>query len=285
MGVVSGLVMAGTALYDAYNKRKAGKQAAEAIESAKVDPNKVANDARQQAIENARASLMLENQLTPENQRLRRSATGALQGYVNDPGSQAMVSQIDQQIAGGGDAEQSDLLTQSIAEAQKQLALGGQLDSETRNEVTRRAVARGGNTGAARFTTPRDLGLTSLQLATDRLERGGRFGQIDQGRNQQSFDNMSRLRELRDRLYGSNQNRAIQLAGFGQSLQPPDVGLAPGEFAGLAIGNQNIGAQAGMQRALNTSANSGNFGQAINAASGALGQIDWSKVGSIFNKN
>lgn len=270
MGVVSGLIMAGTALYSAYQKKKAGDQAAKAIESGQVDPNQVATDARTQAIENARASLELENQLTPENQRLRRSSVGALQGFVGDAGSAEQIAGIDREIAGGGDAEQSALLTKAIDKARSDLELGGQLDSETRNEVSRRAIAAGGNTGAARYTVPRDLGLRSLDLSTERLERGGRFGQAEQGRFQQSFNNLGKLRELRDRLRSTQQNRATQLAGFGQSLQPPDVGLAPGEFAGLAVGNQNLVAQAGMQRAQNTSSNAQNIGEAINVAGGAI---------------
>jgi len=262
--------MAGTALYSAYQKKKAGDQAAKAIESGQVDPNQVATDARTQAIENARASLELENQLTPENQRLRRSSVGALQGFVGDAGSAEQIAGIDREIAGGGDAEQSALLTKAIDKARSDLELGGQLDSETRNEVSRRAIAAGGNTGAARYTVPRDLGLRSLDLSTERLERGGRFGQAEQGRFQQSFNNLGKLRELRDRLRSTQQNRATQLAGFGQSLQPPDVGLAPGEFAGLAVGNQNLVAQAGMQRAQNTSSNAQNIGEAINVAGGAI---------------
>ena len=265
--------MAGTALYGAYQKKKAGDQAAEAIEAGQVDPSSVAEDARTQAIENARASLELENQLTPENQRLRRSSTAALQGFVGDEAGDQIVSDVDRQIAAGGDAEQSGLLTEAIDQARSDLALGGELDSETRNEITRRAVAAGGNTGAARFTTPRDLGLRSLDLATERLERGGRFGQVEQGRFQQSFDNLSRLRELRNRLRAGQQGRAVQIAGFGQSLQPPEVGLAPGEFAGLAVGNQNLIAQAGMQRAQNTATNAQNFGEAIGAVGGALSPI------------
>lgn len=270
MGVVSGLILAGTSLYKAYQSKKAGDQAAAAIESGRVDPNQVAEDARTQGIANARASLELENALTPENQRLRRSSVGALQGFVGDAGSAEQIAGIDRDIAEGGDAEQSALLTEAIAKARSDLELGGTLDSETRNEVSRRAIAAGGNTGAARFTVPRDLGLRSLDLSTERLERGGRFGQAEQGRFQQSFDNLGKLRELRDRLRSTQQNRAVQIAGFGQSLQPPDVGLAPGEFAGLAIGNQNLTAQAGMQRAQNTSTNAQNFGEAINVAGGAI---------------
>lgn len=280
--------MAGTALYGAYQKKKAGDQAAKAIEAGQVDPNAVADDARRQAIENARASLELENQLTPENQRLRRSSTAALQGFVGDTAGDQIVSDVDRQIAVGGDAEQSDLLTEAIAQARSDLAMGGQLDSETRNEVSRRAISAGGNTGAARYTVPRDLGLRSLDLATERLERGGRFGQVEQGRFQQSFDNLSRLRELRNRLRAGQQSRAVQIAGFGQSLQPPDVGLAPGEFAGLAIGNQNLVSQAAMQRAQNTATNAQNWGQAIGAAGGALfGQSEGTQglLSPIFNKD
>lgn len=278
MGVVEGLITAGTALYGAYSKKKAAKKAAKAMEGAVVDPNKVAADARTQAIENARASLELEQELTPESQALRRGATGALLPLIGANQDNSLISGIDRSIEAGGDADQSELFTESVAEARKQLSLGGELDSETRNEISRRAISRGGNTGAARYTTARDLGVGSLQLATDRLERGGRFGQMDQTRNQASFENLNRLRTLREQLATGRQNRAVSLAGFGQSLRPPDVGLAPGEFAGLSVQNSNIMAEAGAKKAELAAQNAANWGQAINTTVGAVSQLP------IFNK-
>lgn len=278
MGVVEGLITAGTALYGAYSKKKAAKKAAKAMEGAVVDPNKVAADARTQAIENARASLELEQELTPESQALRRGATGALLPLIGANQDNSLISGIDRSIEAGGDADQSELFTESVAEARKQLSLGGELDSETRNEISRRAISRGGNTGAARYTTARDLGVGSLQLATDRLERGGRFGQMDQTRRQASFENLNRLRTLREQLATGRQNRAVSLAGFGQSLRPPDVGLAPGEFAGLSVQNSNIMAEAGAKKAELAAQNAANWGQAINTTVGAVSQLP------IFNK-
>ena len=284
MGVVAGLISAGSSLYGSYKKKKAAKKANEAMLDAQVDPDKVASDARAQAIQNARDSMALEMELTPENAQFRRSSLQALQPLVGQTGDAEQITEVDTLIDAGGTADQSDLLTESIAEARRQLALGGTLDSDTRNEVARRAISRGGNTGAARYTSPRDLGLTSLQLSTDRLERGGRFGQVDQNRNQQSFDNLNRLRELRDRLRTGGQGRAMQLAGFGQALQAPDVGLSPGEYAGLAIGNQNIVSQAGVQKATADAQNAQNMAEVVSGIGGIGGSIDWSKVGSFFSK-
>ena len=282
MGVVEGLIGVGLSLYSANRKKKAAKQEAAAIAAGQVDPNRVADDAREQAIRNMRASYAAEQEFAPENAALRRGATEALLPLVNDTGAAAEIAGVEEQIAAGGDAAESELLTESIAQARSDLALGGTLDSETRNEITRRSVAAGGNTGAARFTTPRDLGRTSLSLATERLERGGRFGQVDQRRNQQSFDNLSRLRSLREQLSAGRTSRGLALAGFGQSLQAPDVGLAPGEFAGLAIGNQNIMSEAMARKAQASAQNADNYGQAILAGVGAIGQIP--KVKSYFSK-
>lgn len=267
------MITAGTALYSAKQQSKAGKQAAKAIEGAQVDPNQVAEDTRTQSLANIRASLEAEQEFTPENAALRRGSTEALLPLINDPGATEQITDVETQINEGGTAEQSDLLTESIAEARNQLSLGGNLDSATRNEIARRAISQGGNTGAARFLLPRNLGISSLQLATDRLERGGRFGQIDQQRNQQNFDNLGRLRQLREQLSAGRQGRATQLAAFGQNLATPNVGLSPGEFAGLSIQNANVGAQAGVQRAQNTAQNAQNYSKAINAASGALTPI------------
>lgn len=276
--------MAGTALYSAYQNRKAGEEAVEAIKAGQVDPNKVAEDARMQAIKNARESLALEQELTPENVALRRGATKALLPLIGQDADRSTIKGIDRDIAAGGDAGQSELLTESVAEARRQLSLGGELDAVTRNEISRRAIARGGMTGAARFTTPRDLGRTSLELGTERLERGGRFGQLEQGRFQKSFENLNRLRELREQLQTGRQTRGIQLAGFGQKLQAPSVGLAPGEFAGLSISNQNLLSEAGVRAAENRATNAANIGQAITAGVGAIGEIPAVKNLPIFSK-
>jgi hypothetical protein len=271
--ITAAALTAGATIYAANEARKGGKEAAAAIESGKVDPNEVSRLTREEGRRNLLESLDVEAEVVPENQALRRGATKALLPLVGDTGTTEQIAAIDRQIGEGGTADESQLLTESIAEARRQLQLGGSLDSVTRNEISRRAIAAGGNTGAARFLVPRDLGISSLQLATDRLERGGRFGQIDQGRNQQAFENLARLRQLRTQLGQSRQNQAIQLAGFGQSLAPPDVGLAPGEFAGLFVQNQNLAAEAAGQRARNRATNAENFGKAINAGVGALPPI------------
>jgi hypothetical protein len=268
--ITSGLIVAGTAVYGAAQQKKAGSKAAKAIEAGKVDPDLVAAQTRDQSLTNIRESLAAEQEFTPENAALRRGATEALLPLIGDQSGAEQVSAVDAEIEAGGAAEESGLLTESIAEARRQLSLGGNLDSATRNEVARRSIARGGNTGAARFLLPRDLGLRSMDVATDRLERGGRFGQIDQSRNQQTFDNLGRLRQLREQLSAGRQGRATQLASFGQNLATPNIGLSPGEYSGLFVQNQNINAQAAGQRAKNTGTNAQNYGEAINTSVGAL---------------
>jgi len=274
VATAAALATAASAAYVASENRKAGKEAAAAIESGRIDPNEVSRLTREQGIQNLRDSIDIESELTPENQQVRRGATRALLPLIGDQGTTEQIAGVEGQIDEGGDAGQSDLLTESIAEARRQLALGGSLDSETRNAVTRRAVARGGNTGKGQFLVPRDLGLTSLQLQQQRLNQGGTFGRLDQTRRQSSFDNLSNLRRLREDLLGNRQQRGLQLANFGQSaLAPPDIGLSAGDFGGLFVANQNITAQGGLARAQLRATGAQNTAEAVNAGIGALTPI------------
>lgn len=256
--------------YSAYSASQASKKATKAMLGAQVDPDKVARDTREQSLANIRASLAAEQEFTPENARFRQASVGALMPLLNMNAQGDMTGEVTEDIEAGGTAEQSELLTESIAEARRQLEQGGNLDPATRNEIARRSIASGGNTGRARFLLPRDLGISSLQLQTDRLERGGRFGQVEQNRFQQSFENLNRLRELRSSLAGSAQNRGLQLASFGQSLQAPQIGLDPGEYAGLFTQNQNIASQAAATRAQLDAQNAQNLASNVAFLGGAL---------------
>lgn len=271
MAAITGAALvAGATVYAASEQRKAGKEAAAAIEKGKVDPDKVARQTREQSLENIRAALAAEQEFTPENAQVRRESVRALLPLISDQTAEAQQAQIDRDIAAGGDAEQSALLSEAIQQAREDLALGGELDVETRNEIARKAIAQAGNTGRARFLVPRDIGRSALDLRTERLERAGQFGQVEQSRFQQSFENLQRLRQLRESLAGSRVGRGISLANFGQFLAPPDVGLAPGEYAGLFIQNQNLGAQAAATRAEMRARSAQSIAEGASALGGAM---------------
>lgn len=74
----------------------------------------------------------------------------------------------------------SGLTREAIEAARADLALGGQLPQDVRNLIARTAAARSGsvagNLGLGRDMTARDLGLTSLQLRNQRLDRAAQIG-------------------------------------------------------------------------------------------------------------
>src|SRR6478736_4402812 len=82
----------------------------------------------------------------------------------------------------------SQLLQDAVRQAQSDLALGGQLPLDVRNLVARTAAGKAmgstGNLGLGRDITARDLGLTSLQIAQQRLQNAQGLGQADLGANQ-----------------------------------------------------------------------------------------------------
>lgn len=275
--ITAAALVAGSTVYAANKSSKAAKDARKAQERAQVDPNEVARLARQQGIQSLRDSFAAEMEFTPENAAFRRASLGNLSGLLEgDDGSQ--MTALDEQIAAGGTADRSGLLSDAITRASDELALGGQLDPETRNLVTRSALARGATVGGgrldlARFIVPRDLGTTSMALRNQRLSTAGQFGQIDQNRNQADFENLLRLRQTREQFGTNRFNRGYQLAAFGQNLTPPEVSLSAGDYASLYTNNANNAARAGVNNARISAQTAQNWGQAASSLGGLAGAV------------
>lgn len=82
----------------------------------------------------------------------------------------------------------SALTRAAVAQAQADLALGGQLPQDVRNLVARTAAARSGSVtgglGLGRDITARDLGLTSLDISNRRLQNAAALGSQEAGLEQ-----------------------------------------------------------------------------------------------------
>jgi hypothetical protein len=299
-----GLALAAKGQSDA---RKAANQAADAAKNSGVNVAQVTQQAHDQAIKNAYDSAALERELNPLAPQLRTQSLEALLAQMNG-------GQYDQQIQQSlfdqfnapssrqnvsapafNDYSQSDLSQQAQARALAELQLGGKLDTETANQVIRSSAARAGgfgNTlGLGRDLSARDLGLTSLGLAQQRLTTAGQFGQAQDAwtsqyagaknayglnaaqmelQNQQlALQEQQQRANLGIGLYGLGQQgfqRALQAAQLGQSIAQPVTGLDPASIANLAVGNSNQqGAAAQNAAALR--------GQAANGLAGLGGQL------------
>lgn len=255
---------------------KAAKKAAAAGAGSGVDIASLDQQARDLSKRNAADSAALEARFNPEVAALRQQATESLLPYTgtNNPLSttgQTLRSSLYNDFSNAGNAQlqQSPLLADAIARARADLALGGGLDTATRNEISRRAAANagsvgGGGLGLGRDLSARDLGISALQLGNQRLMNASSLGAQEQAFNnaqgqfglQNTAQRLSTAGLISD-LGQQDFNRQFQLAQFGQSIARPQTGLDPTSLVNLTVGNQNA-TNAAAQNAAAVQAQSGN---------------------------
>lgn len=257
---IPALLSAAGSLSSASAAKKAAKAKVPQIDIAALN-----NLVSQQAGQNARASLALENELTPENQQLRRSATSRLLQQINrgtpeqDQAISSLLAELQSSMTPAYEsALRSPLLERTIAQAGSDLSLGGTLPQDVRNQVTRRSISTagavgGGRLGTSRALAPRDLGLTSLDLQNRRLQNAATLGQQEAGYNSsrlaQRTNTRSSLAQLLAGLAGTRTGQSLSLASFANSLLPPQVGLNPGNVADIVGTNQQNVYQGQLNRA------------------------------------
>jgi len=164
------LVGGGAALAGGLAANSAAKSAnAKAADAAKIDINALDEQTRKIAKQNALDSAALEAQLTPEVPQLRTQSNEALLAGLND----TTLGDLSSGLSGSGGYNYS-LLNSAISKAAEQLALGGNLDPELQNLVTRRSLANAGtvapgSVSLGRDLTARDLGLTRMDILNQRI--------------------------------------------------------------------------------------------------------------------
>lgn len=267
-------VAAGGAISSADAQRKslhaqqdAANAAQDPTKNGSVDINALDQQARDIAKKNAADSLALENQYNPGASQLRTQSLAALNasGANSSPAAQALAARIAGQAGAvpAGISYDSPLLRNAIAQAQQQLALGGTLDTETQNAVTRKGLATAGGVSGGlnlgRDIVARDLGLTSLQLQNQRLQNASTLGQqeaaLGQGNANLSLqaqlagtNNLFNSANFLNSIDSGDFQKRLALAQFGQNIAQPTSGLDPGSVTNLAVGNSNATAQ-GLQQA------------------------------------
>lgn len=245
--LAGGLGLAGTAagIYGAVSQANSAKKAASAAgQAGQVDINALDARTRELARQNAIESAQLEQLLNPEVAALRTAATNGVTQGLQDSGDTTLSRQkLLEMLQNGG---LTPLLAAAQTKAGEDLALGGGLSTELQNLITRRGAAQAGtstgNLGLGRDITARDLGLTSLDLENRRLTNAADIGNMGQSG---LINTIQMLRSIDDSRF----NRQLAGAQLGQSIQQPVVGLDPGSFANLAVGNSNAAQAALANRA------------------------------------
>jgi len=245
-------------------QQDAANAANDPTKNGSVDINALDQQARDIARKNAIDSAALENQFNPGASALRANSLAALNGTGSNYLPQSLIDRIAGQAGSAptGISYDSPLLRDAIAKAQANLTLGGALDRDTQNAVTRKGLATAGTVGGGlnlgRDIVARDLGLTSLDLQRQRLADaaalGGQEAALGQGnaalRLQAQLageNNLFNSANFLSSLNNGDFSRKLALAQFGQNIAQPTSGLDPSSVVNLAVGNANARAQ-GLQQ-------------------------------------
>jgi len=274
------VVTAGIGAYSSNNaSNKAIQAQKDAAKAAQIDIDALNAQTKAISTQNAIDSANLERQLTPEVPQIRTAANQAILGGIGQTQNESQsISMLQQALASGSS---SPLLQDAIAKARSNLALGGKLDAETQNAVTRSGIANAagvagarGGMGLGRDVVARDLGLTSLQLENQRLAQALQGGAQEQGMNLSNAQiQQSRINQMQQ-LSQSPYARAMMAGQYGESIRQPNVGLDPSSIANLKIGNSNANAAALANQGNIAGRQSQNYGQLAGNAFGAMMQYN-----------
>lgn len=247
---------------------KAASDAKKAANKAGVDINALDAQTRELALRNARESAALEEQMNPEVAAFRRAANQQLLGNIGADENQ--LASINALMGRFGQNANTALTDAAIAKAQQDLALGGQLSLDQRNEATRRGLATTGSVtgglGLGRDIVARDLGLTSQAIEQQRLQNAANLGGLELNREQANNSNFLNQFSALNNYYNNQRALDLSMAQYGQSIAQPVVGLDPASYANLAVGNTNAVTQAQM----NAAAASNQSGSGLMSLGGSL---------------
>lgn len=251
---------AAMSLYGAHKKKKAAGDA-KIPEMEKIDPLKIADTAHKADLTGIERSIAAEKKYSPETFKFRQGSTEALMDLINLPGAG---SDLEGRIRGlGMDTPQmstqvgSGNLALANQRALEELQLGGALPKDVANMIARRSMSQAGSVGiqggqAGRDLVARDLGISSLDLLNQRMQRSQMFGAAEQGR----LDDINRFNiglettmpmqsaQMLESLTASRTGRGLDLSRFGHSIERPKIGLSGTEMANLEIAKVNQANQA-----------------------------------------
>lgn len=239
----------GSALASQRSSNKAIDAQQKAAQASQIDIDRLNEQTKAIARQNALDSAELERQLTPEVPQLRTEANNAILNSLRDPSLALAQGTLRGQMGNNVPNIQSPLLQAAIAKAQANLGLGGQIPLDAQNAATRHAIATAGtvapgNLGLGRDLVARDLGLTSLQLEQQRLQNasqlGGQemqLGGLNAGINQFNSQNLLARLQMLQSINNQQFSQGITAGAFGQGINQPLVGLDPTAVGNIAMAN------------------------------------------------
>lgn len=216
-----------------------------ARDAAQVNIDSLNDKTKQITTQNAIDSQNLFKQLNPGAYALQQAGQTGLTNSLG--GANDIFSQLRAQL---GQGAHSDLLNAAVSRGQQDLSMGGRLDPDTQNAVTRAALAHagaigGGALGLGRDVTARDLGLSSAGLLQQRLQNASQLGGQDLAGQQFNSQNYLNQIQTLGGLNSQNFGQYLAAAGLGNQLaqNSPQIGLSGSSVANATIGNQNANAQ------------------------------------------
>lgn len=249
IGIAGLAVSAASAVNSADNQRKALHSQQDALKAQQNGQGALEQSTADLAKKNAMDSAALEKQLTPEVPLLRQQSNQALLNGMNSGAYDMSGARSALSANGFGGQLNTPLLNAAIAKAQSDLALGGTLDQETQNSVTRHGLATaagvgGGGLGLGRDVVARDLGLTSLQVQQQRLANASQLGGQELSLGQSNATNFLNHINLLNQINQGEFGRNLATAQYAEGIARPVVGLDPGSAANMQVANQNAQAAA-----------------------------------------
>lgn len=259
------------------SSRRAAHTASDAAKASQIDLDKLDEQTRRIAKQNALDSAELERQLTPEVPELRRLANQSVINGLNDKSSEDYKKLLESKL---GTALDTPLLKAAIAKAQADLGLGGKLSQDVQNATVRRGLAAAGTAGPGlglgRDVAARDLGLTSYGIEQDRLKTAAGLGSQEMDLASNNSTNLLNKLSLLNSINSNQKNFALGAAQYGQNIAQPTVGLDPSSIANIYAGNAS-----NKSAALSNQANIyGAQGQGYLNAAGQLGMLAYLKGSS-----
>ena len=267
----------------------------------RLDPQALSDMVSRQARNNAIGSRALEAEIDPALAAARDESMEALLADIRGGGVmggdlESLLSRFTESELGVPELQQSELLNSARSEAMRELNLGYELPQDIRNLVARTAAGRGSASGvlggqAGRDIGARDLGLTSMDIFNQRMNRASGLGMQEEQTNigQQglaaTIQNQNRMfqfgagKALGDMRQREFMNR-FGTAQFTQGIDRPMSGLDPGALASCMVGDVNqrneiVGNANTAQLNAATDAKGNQLGMMGDVFSGVMGMMCW----------
>lgn len=202
------------------------------------DALQVAQFGREQARENALASLQLEREMFPELFQLRQQAFGSLLGDLT--GSTRIPEGMMNRLMADFYA---DSVPQQLRDARQRISeefqMGGRLTPDVQRQVARVSQAGAGRAGVtgqtAQDIVARDLGLSATALRDMRTERGFQAGiqeaEMERGDMARRLGQAGAIQGFRN----VDADRRLAIAGLSTGIPMPQAGVSPGDLASIPI--------------------------------------------------